>query len=104
MTVEFILNLVSTLLNWLVYRQKTFVNSNFQMQISNQKLAILRPDCTTAKFFARNCVSEIRIAAHERFYSIFPLFSAFEMSRTGFYSLVKRILAKPNLSLLRMHS
>ena len=36
---------------------------------------VLRPDSTTAKSFARNCVCEMRMVAHERFYWILPQFS-----------------------------
>ena len=35
----------------------------------------LRPNSTTAKFFVRNCVCEIQMAALEWFYWISPLFS-----------------------------
>ena len=35
----------------------------------------LRPDSTTAKFFARNCLREIRMVGHEWFYWILSLFS-----------------------------
>ena len=35
----------------------------------------LRPDSTTAKFFARNCLCEIRMVGHEWFYWILSLLS-----------------------------
>jgi hypothetical protein len=48
------------------------------------------PDSTTAKFFARNCVCEIRIGCTwVILYWIFPLF-AFAVNRTDFYSLVNQ--------------
>ena len=36
---------------------------------------LIRPDSTTAKYFARNCLCEIRMVGHEWFYWILSLFS-----------------------------
>ena len=41
----------------------------------NILINILMSDSTTAKYFARNCVCEMRMVAHERFYWILPHFS-----------------------------
>ena len=54
------------------------LNSCVVTTVKNIKFAfflLLRPDSTTAKFFARNCLCEIRMVGHEWFYWILSLLS-----------------------------
>ena len=44
-------------------------------QFTRNRFRAYRPDSTTAKYFARNCLWEIRMVGHEWFYWILSLFS-----------------------------
>ena len=66
---------------WIIPFNSLYARKNFASLVSRNQFYSLRkrktwrPDSTTAKFFARNCLCEIRMVGHEWFYWILSLFS-----------------------------